>query len=362
MNISDYEKVQTLNDADAFLVDGSRGTKTILTTHLAKQIFSRVGSKELLDKATPSVLPEDTQLEPSDLVAVQTGDGMRKVKYETFLNGVDKLPKTSDEYFEMLDAFADRAMRNSVYRGKNIGNVINVNDHYNAKGLFVGDYLEHTLSNGGKIEWHFVDLNYGYSVATHINYSVIMPIYNCTRTQASPFLKEYSLESILTSGYSGSSVRKYLIEDKSTDFKNISEVYSVFPENIFPQVNHTIVTGYANNDNDVPLTGLVYDRFILPKVRQLLGFNTASNSNLISSVEGEERQFAISLLNPSFFHGKINGFNNGFLCQDILHGNHNYVGCLRSSFHSSSGLRPPSLEWGAYSTLTYVYPFSIIEI
>lgn len=143
MKISDYEKVQDLHDADAFLVDGDRGTKTILTTHLAKQIFSRIGSKELLDKATPSALPEDTQLEPTDLITVQTGDGMRKATYETFLNGVDALPKTSDEYFNFLDVFADLPIRNSVVRGKNVTDLYNWSTYIGkqAKGLFLADYV-----------------------------------------------------------------------------------------------------------------------------------------------------------------------------------------------------------------------------
>lgn len=143
MKISDYEKVQDLHDADAFLVDGDRGTKTILTTHLAKQIFSRIGSKELLDKATPAVLPEDTALEPSDLIAVQTGDGMRKVSFATLTKMYDKMPKTSDEYFEMLDAFADIPMRNIFVRGKDVTNAKDWSSSTNrdAKGLFLGDYV-----------------------------------------------------------------------------------------------------------------------------------------------------------------------------------------------------------------------------
>lgn len=170
MKISDYEKVQTLQDTDAFVIDGPRGTKTILTTHLAKQIFNRIGSADLMAKATPSVLPEDTALEPSDLIAVQTGDGMRKVKFETMLNATDKLPRTSSAYFEFLDVFADIPMRKNAYRGKNLGTVISKEQansfRTNGKGIFLGDYW--TL---GSHKFYVADLDYplNYRMPSDVN-------------------------------------------------------------------------------------------------------------------------------------------------------------------------------------------------
>lgn len=265
MKISDYEKVQDLHDADAFLVDGDRGTKTILTTHLAKQIFSRIGSKELLDKATPSALPEDTQLEPYDLITVQTGDGMRKATYETFLNGVDALPKTSDEYFNFLDVFADWTIRKSVLRNKKLNMTdltsllpkIAENDF---KGLFIGDYW---IGTGDGI---FAGKPWTGVIADFNTGSYWGSYYNLTDRVASPHLclLLYSLNGETGSG------NTYSIYH-SSDLDR-------FPDDQRTICNSTIFNSLATNGND---SYKLYERFMT----LILGQEWSNNKSHVRKTE-----------------------------------------------------------------------------
>lgn len=356
MNIADYDKVQDLRDTDAFLIDGARGTKTILTTHLAKQIFNRIGSKELLDKATPSVLPEDTALEPSDLIAVQTGDGMRKVRFETLTNMYADMPKTSDEYFEMLDAFADRSMRNNIYRGKKLGAVFSPNAHINAKGMFVGDYFERTVSTGATIKWVFVDLNYGYlKNKTKRSYSLIMPKYKGTVSQVDNFRKKYGST---TQGYVGSGVRTYLRSTGIDGFAASSEVYEVFDESLFAQVTRpvTYISGSLTSTH-------VYDRFILPHLSQLLGFSYYGYTLPVNTYKGDERQLAISVLKPLFLTDLNDRDLFMFMCQEIWSANTSYITCVRTVSGNMAYVDMPSIsaEAVADGTPIQISPIGVIS-
>ena len=187
MKITDYEKVQTLDESNIVLIDGNNGTKTILASDLAKSLVKLLSSQDFISGVNLSELTQINALSADDKLLIGTAEGNKAI-------GAD------DALFAILDAFIPKEQRRMIYRGKNLGAVVTEEQKANIKngtfkGFFLGDYW--TI---GSYTWRIVDFDYWYNcgdTAFTTPHLVIMPdkpLYNAQMNET----------NITTGGYVGS--------------------------------------------------------------------------------------------------------------------------------------------------------------
>ena len=187
MKITDYEKVQQLTDTNIFLLDGDKGTKTILAPALAKALVGLMSSQDFISGLNLSELNQMNTFEAGDKILVGTAAGNKSIG-------------ASDALFAMLDAFSTVEMRRTIFRGKNLGAVVTAEQKANIqngsfKGFFLGDYW----SIGERI-WRIADFNYFINCGDPTvppNHLVIMP-------DNSLYTFKMNETDITTGGYVGS--------------------------------------------------------------------------------------------------------------------------------------------------------------
>ncbi|MCI6453203.1 hypothetical protein [Hungatella sp.] len=199
MKITDYQKVQTLDESNIFLIDGNNGTKTILASNLAKALIGLLSSKDFISGVNLSELTQINTLSADDKLLIGTTDGNKAI-------GAD------DALFAILDAFVPKEQRRMIYRGKNLGSVITEEQKANIKngtfkGFFLGDYW-----SIGSYTWRIVDFDYWYNcgdTAFTKSHLVIMPdkpLYNAQMNET----------NITTGGYTGSKMYKENLNQAKT--------------------------------------------------------------------------------------------------------------------------------------------------
>lgn len=187
MKITDYEKVQTLDESNIVLIDGNNGTKTILVADFIKSLIGLVSSQDFISGVNLSELTQINALTADDKLLIGTAEGNKAI-------GAD------DALFAILDAFVPKEQRRMIYRGKNLGAVVTEEQKANIKngtfkGFFLGDYW--TI---GSYTWRIVDFDYWYNcgdTAFTTPHLVIMPdkpLYNAQMNET----------NITTGGYTGS--------------------------------------------------------------------------------------------------------------------------------------------------------------
>ena len=199
MKITDYQKVQTLDESNIVLIDGNNGTKTILVSDFIKALIGLVSSKDFISGVNLSELTQINTLSADDKLLIGTTDGNKAI-------GAD------DALFAILDAFVPKEQRRMIYRGKNLGSVITEDQKANIKngtfkGFFLGDYW--TI---GSYTWRIVDFDYWYNcgdTAFTKPHLVIMPdkpLYNAQMNET----------NITTGGYTGSKMYKENLSQAKT--------------------------------------------------------------------------------------------------------------------------------------------------
>ena len=187
MKITDYQKVQTLDESNIVLIDGNNGTKTIMVTDFIKSLIGLTSSQDFISGVNLSELTQINTLSADDKLLIGTAAGNKAI-------GAD------DALFAMLDAFIPKEQRRMIYRGKNLGAVVTEEQKTNIqngtfKGFFLGDYW--TI---GSYTWRIVDFDYWYNcgdTAFTTPHLVIMPdkpLYNAQMNET----------NITTGGYTGS--------------------------------------------------------------------------------------------------------------------------------------------------------------
>lgn len=187
MKITDYQKVQTLDESNIVLIDGNNGTKTIMVTDFIKSLIGLISSQDFISGVNLSELTQINALTADDKLLIGTAEGNKAI-------GAD------DALFAMLDAFIPKEQRRMIYRGKNLGAVVTEEQKANIKngtfkGFFLGDYW--TI---GSYTWRIVDFDYWYNcgdTAFTTPHLVIMPdkpLYNAQMNET----------NITTGGYTGS--------------------------------------------------------------------------------------------------------------------------------------------------------------
>lgn len=187
MKITDYQKVQTLDESNIVLIDGNNGTKTIMVTDFIKSLIGLTSSQDFISGVNLSELTQINTLSADDKLLIGTAAGNKAI-------GAD------DALFAILDAFVPKEQRRMIYRGKNLGSVITDDQKANIKngtfkGFFLGDYW-----SIGSYTWRIVDFDYWYNcgdTAFTTPHLVIMPdkpLYNTQMNET----------NITTGGYVGS--------------------------------------------------------------------------------------------------------------------------------------------------------------
>lgn len=199
MKITDYEKVQQVDESTILLIDGNNGTKTILVTDLAKALVGLLSSKDFISGLNLSELTQVNVLTADDKLLIGTTEGNKAI-------GAD------DALFAMLEAFIPKEQRRMIYRGKNLGAVVTEEQKANIKngtfkGFFLGDYW--TI---GSYTWRIVDFDYWYNcgdTAFTTPHLVIMPdnpLYNAQMNET----------NITTGGYTGSKMYRENLNQAKT--------------------------------------------------------------------------------------------------------------------------------------------------
>ena len=111
MKITDYQKVQTLDESNIVLIDGNNGTKTIMVTDFIKSLIGLTSSQDFISGVNLSELTQINTLSADDKLLIGTAAGNKAI-------GAD------DALFAILDAFVPKEQRRMIYRGKNLGSVI----------------------------------------------------------------------------------------------------------------------------------------------------------------------------------------------------------------------------------------------
>ena len=166
MKITDYQKVQTLDESNIVLIDGNNGTKTILVADFIKSLIGLISSQDFISGVNLSELTQINALTADDKLLIGTAEGNKAI-------GAD------DALFAILDAFVPKEQRRMIYRGKNLGGVVTEEQKANIKngtfkGFFLGDYW--TI---GRYTWRIVDFDYWYRCGDNVDlqthHLVIMP-------------------------------------------------------------------------------------------------------------------------------------------------------------------------------------------
>ncbi len=187
MKITDYQKVQTLDESNIVLIDGNNGTKTILVADFIKSLIGLISSQDFISGVNLSELTQINALTADDKLLIGTAEGNKAI-------GAD------DALFAMLDAFIPKEQRRMIYRGKNLGGVVTEEQKANIKngtfkGFFLGDYW--TI---GSYTWRIVDFDYWYNcgdtafTSPHLVIMPDKPLYNAQMNET----------NITTGGYTGS--------------------------------------------------------------------------------------------------------------------------------------------------------------
>lgn len=187
MKITDYEKVQTLDESNIVLIDGNNGTKTILVADFIKSLIGLISSQDFISGVNLSELTQINALTADDKLLIGTAEGNKAI-------GAD------DALFAILDAFVPKEQRRMIYRGKNLGAVVTEEQKANIKngtfkGFFLGDYW--TI---GSYTWRIVDFDYWYNcgdtafTSPHLVIMPDKPLYNAQMNET----------NITTGGYTGS--------------------------------------------------------------------------------------------------------------------------------------------------------------
>lgn len=187
MKITDYQKVQTLDESNIVLIDGNNGTKTILVTDFFKSLIGLISSQDFISGVNLSELTQINTLTADDKLLIGTAEGNKAI-------GAD------DALFAILDAFVPKEQRRMIYRGKNLGGVVTEEQKANIKngtfkGFFLGDYW--TI---GSHTWRIVDFDYWYNcgdtafTSPHLVIMPDKPLYDAQMNET----------AITTGGYTGS--------------------------------------------------------------------------------------------------------------------------------------------------------------
>lgn len=187
MKITDYQKVQTLDESNIVLIDGNNGTKTILVADFIKSLIGLISSQDFISGVNLSELTQINALTADDKLLIGTAEGNKAI-------GAD------DALFAILDAFIPKEQRRMIYRGKNLGGVVTEEQKANIKngtfkGFFLGDYW--TI---GSYTWRIVDFDYWYNcgdtafTSPHLVIMPDKPLYNAQMNET----------NITTGGYTGS--------------------------------------------------------------------------------------------------------------------------------------------------------------
>ena len=199
MKITDYQKVQTLDESNIVLIDGNNGTKTIMVTDFIKSLIGLTSSQDFISGVNLSELTQINTLSADDKLLIGTAAGNKAI-------GAD------DALFAILDAFVPKEQRRMIYRGKNLGSVITEDQKANIKngtfkGFFLGDYW-----SIGSYTWRIVDFDYWYNCGDTVftkPHLVIMPdkpLYNTQMNET----------NITTGGYVGSKMYKENLSQAKT--------------------------------------------------------------------------------------------------------------------------------------------------
>lgn len=105
MKITDYQKVQTLDESNIVLIDGNNGTKTIMVTDFIKSLIGLTSSQDFISGVNLSELTQINTLSADDKLLIGTAAGNKAI-------GAD------DALFAILDAFVPKEQRRMIYRGK----------------------------------------------------------------------------------------------------------------------------------------------------------------------------------------------------------------------------------------------------
>ena len=188
MKITDYQKVQTLDESNIVLIDGNNGTKTILVADFIKSLIGLISSQDFISGVNLSELTRISALTADDKFLVGTAEGNKAIDAD-------------DTLFAILDAFVPKEQRRMIYRGKNLGAVVTEDQIANIKnGTFKGFFLGDYWTMGGSYTWRIVDFDYWYNcgdTAFTTPHLVIMPdkpLYDAKMNET----------NITTGGYVGS--------------------------------------------------------------------------------------------------------------------------------------------------------------
>ena len=103
MKITDYQKVQTLDESNIVLIDGNNGTKTIMVTDFIKSLIGLTSSQDFISGVNLSELTQINTLSADDKLLIGTAAGNKAI-------GAD------DALFAILDAFVPKEQRRMIYR------------------------------------------------------------------------------------------------------------------------------------------------------------------------------------------------------------------------------------------------------
>lgn len=95
MKITDYQKVQTLDESNIVLIDGNNGTKTIMVTDFIKSLIGLTSSQDFISGVNLSELTQINTLSADDKLLIGTAAGNKAI-------GAD------DALFAILDAFVPK--------------------------------------------------------------------------------------------------------------------------------------------------------------------------------------------------------------------------------------------------------------
>ncbi len=191
MKITEYPEVQTLDDSNVFLLDGSQGTKIINSKKMLTSLMDLLSTSELLDKIDLSQLEEltnDNRVSGSTTVLIgKSGSENVKIKLGNirFISG---------------DEHSNTSTKRYMYRCKNLGSYVTPEQFASIKDgsfkdLFLGDYW---IING--VTWIIADFNYWWNCgdnACTTRHLVIVPddqLYTANMNDT----------NITTGGYTGS--------------------------------------------------------------------------------------------------------------------------------------------------------------
>lgn len=248
MRVIDYPKVDNLNQDDIFLIDGSRGTKTILSKNMMGSLVKTIPSSDYIDdiKLNDQVLVQRT---------IDNGDSsdQKVMKYAISEDTFTQIANVTPYHL---------GYRRNIYRGKNLGSSVTPEQWETIRtgafdNLFIGDYWD---IDG--VKWNIVDFNYFLNVWSETNktwlrtpHVVIMPN---GRIGGNAKMNDTDTNS---GGYVSAAIRSYLNGDVKTAIYNIfgsGHILKV-PRNFSNGANTSGVTGMIAVDSevDLPSTGMI---------------------------------------------------------------------------------------------------------